>query len=131
MSAESAIQKGVIDALAADGQITSAVNGVYQHIPQEEDFPYIRVRVGVSENWLTATTSGKKITLVISVFFKTRSSKPVLDVLERIHALLHDQDITLSGATLVNMRFLENEVDILRDGLTYEGTSLFLATVEE
>ena len=49
--------------------------------------------------------------------------------MSRIYALLHESDLTISGASLVNLRFEFSDVIKENDGLTTHGIQRFRARV--
>ncbi|MGE4043316.1 MAG: DUF3168 domain-containing protein [Acetobacteraceae bacterium] len=69
---------------------------VFQHVPQDQAYPYIRIDgLDVSDDG-TKTTEMWDIAVTLSAFDKNVSStRPILTILKRMHAALHDQETAL------------------------------------
>lgn len=124
------LQKTIFDTLSGDSTITSTYGAnVYDYVPDNSSFPYIKVGEETSVDNGTKTLQGNEHTLVIHTFSQYRGSKEVKNIMSRIYALLHESSLSVSGASLVNLRFEFSDVIKENDGLTTHGLQRFRAVV--
>jgi|SRR6056300_371590 hypothetical protein len=124
------LQKTIFDTLSGDSTITSTYGAnVYDYVPDNSPFPYIKVGEETSVDNGTKTLQGNEHTLVIHTFSQYRGSKEVKNIMSRIYALLHESSLSVSGASLVNLRFEFSDVIKENDGLTTHGLQRFRAVV--
>ena len=77
----------------------------------------------------TKTLQGNEHTLVIHTFSRYRGSKETKEIMSRVYALLHESSLTVSGASLVNLRFEFSDIIKENDGLTTHGLQRFRAMI--
>ena len=124
------LQKIIYDTLSGDSTITTTYGAnVYDYIPDNSAFPYVKVGEETSVDNGTKTLQGNEHTLVIHTFSQYRGSKEVKNIMSRIYALLHESSLSVSGANLVNLRFEFSDVIKENDGLTTHGLQRFRAVV--
>ena len=124
------LQKTIYDTLSGDSTLTSTYGAnVYDYVPDNSSFPYIKVGEETSVDNGTKTLQGNEHTLVIHTFSQYRGSKEVKNIMSRIYALLHESSLSVSGASLVNLRFEFSDVIKENDGLTTHGLQRFRAVV--
>ena len=123
------LQKTVFDALDGDSTLQSLVTDVFDFVPENTAFPYVKVGEETAVDNGTKTLQGNEHTLVIHTFSRYRGSKETKEIMSRIYALLHESSLTISGASLVNLRFEFSDVIKENDGLTTHGIQRFRARV--
>jgi len=123
------LQKSIFNALDGDSTLQSLVTDVYDFIPENTAFPYVKVGEETSIDNGTKTLQGNEHTLVIHTFSRYRGSKEVKEIMSRIYALLHESSLSVSGASLVNLRFEFSDVIKENDGFTSHGLQRFRAVV--
>ena len=123
------LQKTIFDALDGDSTLQSLVTDVFDFVPENTAFPYVKIGEETSVDNGTKTLQGNEHTLVIHTFSRYRGSKETKEIMSRIYALLHESDLTISGASLVNLRFEFSDVIKENDGLTTHGIQRFRARV--
>ena len=99
------LQKTIFDALDGDSTLQSLVTDVFDFVPENTAFPYVKVGEETAVDNGTKTLQGNEHTLVIHTFSRYRGSKETKEIMSRIYALLHESSLTGSGASLVNLRF--------------------------
>ena len=128
------LQKAVFSALNG-GSITdaggSAITGVFDDVPTETAYPYIRIgEETISDN----SSKDKDIfehTLTIHIWSQYRGNRDIKDIMKQVHDLLHDSSLTVSGASMVNMRQEFHTTLIEGDGITRHGVMRFRAVVSD
>jgi len=123
------LQKSIFNALDGDSTLQNLVTDVYDFVPENTAFPYVKVGEETSLDNGTKTLQGNEHTLVIHTFSRYRGSKEVKEIMSRIYALLHESSLSVSGASLVNLRFEFSDVIKENDGFTSHGLQRFRAVV--
>ena len=123
------LQKSIFNALDGDSTLQNLVTDVYDFVPENTVFPYVKVGEETSLDNGTKTLQGNEHTLVIHSFSRYRGSKEVKEIMSRIYALLHESSLSVSGASLVNLRFEFSDVIKENDGFTSHGLQRFRAVV--
>jgi len=123
------LQKSIFNALDGDSTLQSLVTDVYDFVPESTAFPYVKIGEETSIDNGTKTLQGNEHTLVIHTFSRYRGSKEVKEIMSRIYALLHESSLSVSGASLVNLRFEFSDVIKENDGFTSHGLQRFRAVV--
>ena len=124
-----ALQKTVFDALDGDSTLQSLVTDVFDFVPETTAFPYVKVGEETAVDNGTKTLQGNDHTLVIHTFSRYRGSKETKEIMSRIYALLHESSLTITGASLVNLRFEFSDIIKENDGLTTHGLQRFRAMI--
>lgn len=124
------LQKTIFDVLSGDSNLTSTLGAsVYDFVPDSTAFPYVKLGEETAIDNGTKTLQGNEHTLVIHSFSRYRGSKQIKEIMSRIYALLHESSLSVSGASLVNLRFEFSDVIKENDGLTSHGLQRFRAVV--
>ena len=124
------LQKTIFDVLNGDSNLTSTLGAsVYDFVPDSTAFPYVKLGEETAIDNGTKTLQGNEHTLVIHSFSRYRGSKQIKEIMSRIYALLHESSLSVSGASLVNLRFEFSDVIKENDGLTSHGLQRFRAVV--
>jgi len=124
------LQKTIFDSLSGDNNLTSTLGAtVYDYVPDSSAFPYVKLGEETAIDNGTKSLQGNEHTLVIHSFSRYRGSKQIKEIMSRIYALLHESSLSVSGASLVNLRFEFADVIKENDGLTSHGLQRFRAVV--
>ena len=121
------LQKTIFNTLNGDNTISSTfIATVHDHVPQGTSFPYIVI----GEETMTDESSAKTLdfnnfTLTIHIFSRNRGRKEAKQIMARIYELLHNQNLSVTGANHINTRFEFSDVIKENDGLTYHGVQRF------
>lgn len=115
------VQQAVYNALTGDTTLMGLVSGVYDRVQQNTAYPYVTLGEAEQRVFDTATTQGSEIETTLHVWSREGGRKQALTILERLHTLLHNGSLTISGHALVTMRGQTAGVTLLDDGLTYHG----------
>ena len=125
-----ALKSAIYTALNNDSTLTDTHGaGVYDDVPEGSGFPYVTMGEETAIDYGVKGTDGSEQTVNIHVWSQYRGSKEVKTIMDRIHTLLHDSSLSVSGFNLVNTRF--EFMDILRDpdGITRHGVMRFRAVM--
>ena len=124
------LQKAIYAVLDGDSILSNLVTGIFDHVPQDTEYPYVTIGEMRAIDYSTKTTSGAEVDITVNTFARDKGSKSNIDIMSRIYNLLHDSNLTLTTCSLINMRFVSNEVISRQDGLTYQGIQRFRAVIQ-
>ena len=121
------LQKTIFTTLNSDNTITSTFSAtVHDHVPQGTSFPYIVIgEETMTDESSTKTLDFNNFTLTIHIFSRNRGRKEAKQIMARIYELLHNQNLSVTGASHINTRFEFSDVIKENDGLTYHGVQRF------
>jgi hypothetical protein len=94
-----------------------------------QSYPFVAIGDDRADDYSTKDLDGADYQLNLDVWSQYKGSKECKQIMDKIHDLLHDSNISVSGFNLINMR-LEYS-DILRDpdGVTRHGVMRFRAII--
>lgn len=132
LGADYALQETVFATLADDTVLFDLLKGdkVFDHVPKGADFPYVAFSNLTSRDGSTATEPGIECRLTLNVWSQESGRREVLVIMQRIRALLHDQNLNLSEHVLVNLREEFADVAQQNDLRTFRGILRFRAFIE-
>jgi hypothetical protein len=102
--------------------------GVYEAAPQGADYPHIEIDGGRAYDWSAQLLRGEETLVEIHVWSRYRGHKEARELLGKIKDRLHEQPLSLTGATFIDMRFEDLELFTDADGMTRHGIIRFRAT---
>ena len=107
-----------------------AITGVFDDVPENTAYPYVVIGEETSINAATKTLDAHEHTLTIHVWSQYRGGmRDVKVIMQQIFTALHNSDITVSGASLVNIRHEFEQVLLEQDGITRHGIMRFRVVV--
>jgi len=126
-------QIALFNKLNGDATLTSLIgaNRIFDHVPQNQAFPFIQIEVKPFEDRGNYTFEGLKADLFVHVWYQPgsastgRGDKQVQLIQKRVDELLHKKELPVVGwSTLLLRRSL---IDILTDpdGVTKHGVQQF------
>lgn len=124
------LQKAIFTALNGN---TSGVNGanvpVYDDVPQGTSYPYVLIGEETTANNGSKTLDGVEHTQTIHVWSQYRGRREIKEIMGSVYENLHNADISVSGASLVNCRQEFSTTLAENDGITRHGVMRFRAVV--
>lgn len=124
------LQRAIFDTL--DGSILGlggATVAVYDDVPENTAYPYVVIGEETAANNGTKDVDGIEHTLTLHVWSQYRGRREIKEIMSSVYQLLHDAAITVSGASLVNIRQEFNNTLMENDGITRHGVMRFRAVV--
>lgn len=126
------LQQAVYQKLTGDTTLMSLVTGVYDRTPQDTVYPYISIGESHGRNWSNLGMVGMEHLLTLHIWSREGGRKQAAQIMERLHTLLHQGMLTVTGQTLVAIGFVDSAITVEPDGWTYQGrmrfTVLLMAT---
>jgi len=125
------ITKVAWERLSQDAPLSALVGGrVFNHLPQDEPLPAVRVRWETSDEWDTKDSAGFSGALVVDTWTDHRGDKQAQTIADRVDALLHLAPFTgmTSGQSLL-LRHDFHGSFTEPDGLTHHTVQRFTCIV--
>lgn len=123
------VQKTIYQTLTGDATLVGLLGGskVYDHVPDNEDFPFIHLQIKPFEDRGNHTHEGWTGTIQINVYYRApgRGDLPVQNIQAEIDRLLHSQQLCFDGWNIIVFR--RQLVDIIKedDNVTLHGVQVF------
>ena len=128
--AQFALQSKIFTTLNTDNTLTNTLGAsVFDDVPEETAFPLVVLGEDTTVDFSTKDLVGSETTINIDIFSRYRGSKETKNIMDRIHTLLHDSSLTVSGVNLINLRFEFSDVIRDPDGITRHGIMRFRAII--
>ena len=108
---------------------TSITSKVFDDVPEGTAYPYLVIGEETATNIDTKDKEAHEHTLTFHVWSQYRGRKEIKNIMSQIYTALHNSDITVSGATLVNIRHEFENTLLESDGITRHGVMRFRAVV--
>lgn len=127
-----ALQKAIYAALGADPGVKAELGDpvrVFDDPPPAAAFPYA-VLGDARISKYPGLPGGAEHDFHIEVFSRHAGRREVKRVIDVLYDALHEKDLALDGARLVNLRFLSAETYRREGGEAYQGLARFRAVTE-
>lgn len=100
-SGSNALQKGIYDRLVAAPSLGATV---YDFVPQNTAFPYIKIGEENLGEYDTKSSFGRSGNFTIHVFDTATGNKSIKTIMDNIYTRLHRQEaaMTVTGFTVIN-----------------------------
>ena len=127
-----AVQEMLRGLLAADDTLAAKVSGVFDHVPEKTEYPYVTIGDTRGEDESTVGIAITRITVNVQVYSRAKGRKEADGILADVHRLLHDAALSdaVGGFVLAGIRYAGSEITLLRDGMTYQGRMRFTARLQ-
>jgi len=134
MSASSwALQQAIFAALSADTGVKSVLGNparLFDAVPRDTVFPYAVIGDGQETDFSTATDAASEHVVRVDVWSRAGGHKECKLAADAVRHVLDGAALTLSGHTLVDIRFLDADHARETDGETYRASLRFRAVTE-
>ena len=125
----SELQQTVFNALDQSSTLQNLVTDVYDFVPESTAFPYVKIGEQTMVDDGTKDKKGSDFTIEVHTFSRYRGSVEIKNIMSVVYDILHESSLSVSGASLVNMRFEFSDIIKENDGLTTHGVQRFRAFV--
>tara|TARA_R100000231_G_scaffold139122_1_gene119312 strand:+ start:429 stop:830 length:402 start_codon:yes stop_codon:yes gene_type:complete len=125
-----ALQSTIYSTLSGDSTLTSTLGAsVFDDVPESTSFPYVVLGEENTQESGTKDVDGTDTTLTLHIWSEYKGSKETKEIMDRIHDLLHDSSLSVSGFNLINLRFEFSDIMRDPDGKTRHGVMRFRAVL--
>jgi hypothetical protein len=129
---QTSILSALIDRMRASSDlltITGAIAGsgtpglakVFNHVPQDEPLPYVRVLWAPSQEWDTKGSLGFRGEIQVDCWTEQHGDAQALSMIDICRALLQDTPLTITGGQNILLRYLSASIVEQPDGVTHRG----------
>jgi hypothetical protein len=127
------LQQSIYEALAGDTPLNAALGGsrIYDCPPRDAVFPYVTIDQISARDWSSSSGAGFEHTVTLSVWSRYAGKREVYAAIDAIHGCLHEAELDVCGASLVNLRFEMSSIGREDDGTTHHGVIRFRAVTEQ
>ena len=105
------------------------ITGVFDDVPENTAYPYVVIGEETAIDAAAKDRDGHEHTITIHVWSQYRGQKEIKQIMEQVFTALHDTDIIVSGASLVNIRCEFEQTLTENDGITRHGIMRFRAVI--
>ena len=123
-------QTAIYNKLTGDSALMSSIAGVFDHTPEAQAYPYVTLGESSISDWSSKTTEGTEHNFTLHIWSREGGRKQAAQIMERIHTLLHQGNLTITGQSLVLMRFVSSNIVLENDGWTHHGVMRFRALLQ-
>ena len=122
-----ALQSSIYTALNVSAITTTLACGVYDEVVEGNSYPFITLGEETAIDYSTNNLVGAETTINIHIWSRYKGSKQSKQIMDKVHDLLHDVSLTVSGVNLINLRFEYSDIMRDPDGITRHGVMRFRA----
>ena len=123
-----ALQEAIYSALNVSA-LTNLVTGIFDSVPDDTTLPVVIIGSQSTNDSGTKNLDGREYIFNVDIYSNYRGMKETKNIEKQVYSLLHEQSISVSGASFVNCR-CEFTTDIAEDdGVTRHGVMRFRAFV--
>ena len=115
------LQQAIFSALNVSAMTSTLNCGVYDDVPQSASYPYIALGEETGVDYSTKDIQGGDSTINIEIWSQYKGSKETKQIMDKIHDLLHNSNLTVTGHNLINIRFEFSDIMRDPDGITRHG----------
>ena len=106
-----------------------AITGVFDDVPEQTVYPYVVIGQETVTNIGTKNVDANEYTMTIHVWSQYRGLQDVKKIMQQVYTALHNVDIVVSGASMVNLRHEFENTILEADGITRHGIMRFRAVI--
>lgn len=115
----SPLQTAIYDLLTGDSALTAIVTGVFEHVPGNQNYPYVVIGDFLSTEFRTHSRDGEQVIATLHIYDEAEGFKVSQSILDRLHTLLGDiDDLVVAGFDFIASWFLGSQTFREPDGLT-------------
>ncbi len=132
------LQKAIYAVLRADAALIVLAGDkaspeqtrIYDRIEQDSDFPYLQIGETTALDWDTKSTDGMEQTIVIHSWSRYSGQKEVKQIMGAVVDAIDQATLSLTGHTLILIRFEFADTFMDQDGRTHHGVQRFRALTQ-
>ena len=125
-----ALQSAIYSSLSNDNTLTQVLGaGVFDEVTEGATYPFVALGEETAVDYSTKDLVGGETTINIHIWSQYKGSKETKNIMDKIHDLLHDSNLTVSGFNLINLRFEYSDIMRDPDGVTRHGVMRFRAII--
>ena len=123
------LQQAIYSALNVDAITSDLSCAVLDDVPSNQAYPFIRLGEDTAIDYDTKTLQGGEFTIELHIWSQYKGSKECKQIMDKVHDLLHDSSLSVTGFNLINLRFEFSDIMIDPDGVTRHGIMRFRSII--
>ena len=123
------LQQAIFSALNVSAVTSDLSCGVFDDVPQNASYPYIALGEETAVDFSVKDIQGGDLTVNIHLWSQYKGSKETKQIMDKIHDLLHNINLSVTGFNLINLRFEFSDIMRDPDGITRHGVMRFRAII--
>jgi len=123
------LQTAIYTALNVSAITSTLACGVYDEVIEGNTYPFITLGEETTIDYSTKTATGGETTINIHIWSQYKGSKQTKEIMDKVHDLLHDSNLSVTGFNLINLRFEYSDIMRDPDGITRHGVMRFRAII--
>lgn len=127
------LQQAIYAELQGDTALIGLLGGsdrIFDHVPQESDFPYVAIGDMALNSFDTKTEDLAELTLAIHSWSRYRGMRELRRIMAAILEALEDSALPVAGFALITLQFRGSDTLLDEDGLTRHGIQKFRALIQ-
>ena len=125
------LQEALYSRLNGDGTLCGLVEGVFDGVPDDINLPIVTLGVGTTTDNAMKDLDARDYVFSIDVYSSYRGMKETKTIMSRVYDLLHNHDLSVSGANLITLRCEFTTQVIEGDGVIRHGIMRFRAFITD
>lgn len=118
-------QRAIYEALTGSAPLMALITGVYDHVDQGTEYPYVVIGEDPATEWDTDTEQGAEQLVTIHSWSRERGRLETKQILEAIYETLHRQTLTINDAIFYSCFWESSDSFMDPDGETRHGIIRF------
>src|SRR5690606_37246669 len=102
------LRKALYNILAKDAVLTDVITGVFDYVPETQTFPYIYIGEFTEASNHTFVREGRIVTGALHVWSEQKSDMELLEILDRLTALLDHNEVPVDGWKVVGSQVMSS-----------------------
>ena len=97
------LQTTLYAALSGDSTLSAMTEGVFNHVPQGTDYPYVVISNMGAEDISSVASHKERLQALLNVYSDAQGAKEALDIACEIHRVLHQQSFSMNSGYILEL----------------------------
>lgn len=121
------IQQAIYAALTGDATLMGKITGVFDFVPDNQNYPFIQIGEIDFKDWDSHTFVGFEGEITINLWHRpqSRGRAPLYDIMADINNILDRNYFTIPGFSVIVMKYEFSNIIVDPDMVTYHGITRY------
>jgi hypothetical protein len=125
------LQEALYSRLNGDSTLGALITGVFDAVPDDTALPFVVIGPTSTSDDGSKTLDARDYIFNVDVWSDYRGMKETKNISQRVYTLLHEHDLSVSGANLIDLRCEFSSEVLENDGVTRHGVMRFRAFITD